>query len=119
MERYEYEKIEVDEKSGLLPQQVRNDQVRHQNWGKPEARKTNFGLGVVVATVLFLWWSVYAIPSLLSIGDDGWDDETELSFDEVRTSQPDYIFQRVWLIVLDHSKRKVGMASMLPRYRNL
>jgi hypothetical protein len=81
MDRNEYDL--VSEKDGLLPQRATYEDLRER-----KIRKTNFGLGVAVATVLFIWWSIYAIPSLLSIGNDkNGDNERELSFDEVRITE--------------------------------
>jgi hypothetical protein len=73
----------------------------------------------VVATVLFLWWSIYAIPSLLSIGSDQVDDEAELNFDEVKPNQTHSILGVIQLMFSDHPKRKIRMASMLSRYRDV
>jgi hypothetical protein len=79
MDRNKCNDIMMDEKAELLPQQVRFEIPERR-----KTRKANFGLGVVVASVMFLWWSLYAIPSLLSIGNDGeGKDERELGFDEV------------------------------------
>ena len=81
MDRNEY--AVIGEKDQLLPQKAKNEDLPSQ-----KIRKTNLGLGVVVATFLFLWWSIYAIPSLLSIGDDGPENsEVNLSFAEVRKSR--------------------------------
>ena len=79
MDRAVYEESFVDEKAELLPQRVTYETQRGQ-----DTRKRRFRPGVILAVIIWLWWSVYAIPSLLFGGDNGvGEDSGELTFDEV------------------------------------